>query len=208
MAAVKEQSGLTAKQEAFAQAYVELGSAAEAYRHVYAREGTKILSINRMAHKMVHHPPIAARIAELRKAALARHNVTIDRIVHELALIGFSNMLDYVTVQPDGTAYVDLSKLTRAQAAAIGELTVETYTEGRGDDAREVKRVRFKLSDKQGALEKLGRHLGMFPTQVQGKIEHDHKHDHEHRTVSDTARWLEDVLGAGPGRPPQESLPN
>jgi phage terminase small subunit len=35
--------------------------------------------------------------------------------------------------------------------------------DGRGEDAREVKRVKLKLSDKQAALEKLGKHLGMWP---------------------------------------------
>jgi hypothetical protein len=35
---------------------------------------------------------------------------------------------------------------------------VDTFVEGRGDEAREVKRVRFKLCDKLGALRELGRH--------------------------------------------------
>jgi len=41
-------------------------------------------------------------------------------------------------------------------------VTVKDYVEGRGEDAREVKRVRFKLADKRAALVDLGRHLGMF----------------------------------------------
>jgi phage terminase small subunit len=67
-----------------------------------------------------------------------------------------------VTTQEDGTAYVDLSNLTREQAAAISEIVTEEYVEGRGESARAVKRVKFKLADKQAALEKLGKVLGMF----------------------------------------------
>jgi phage terminase small subunit len=57
--------------------------------------------------------------------------------------------------------------LTRVQAAALQEVTVEDYVDGRGDDgrgdgARDVKRVKFRLGDKRAALVDLGRHLGMF----------------------------------------------
>ncbi len=53
--------------------------------------------------------------------------------------------------------------LTRA--AALQEVTVEDFTEGRGEDKRDVRRVKFKLYDKRAALVDLGRHLGMFPNQ-------------------------------------------
>lgn len=197
-------TSLTPKQETFCQAYLETSSATEAYRRAYDCGRMKEASVHRMAHEALKNPKIAARIEELRAATLARHEITVDRIVQELALIGFSNMLDYVTPQADGTVYIDLSKLTREQAAAIGEVTVEEYTEGRGKHARQVKRVKFKLSDKRAALVDLGRSLGMFPTHVTGK--HDHKHDHQHRAVSETARWLEGLLGAGEDRPPQKPV--
>ena len=50
----------------------------------------------------------------------------------------------------------------------------EDFVNGRGDDAREVRRVKFKLADKIAALEKLGRHLGMFVERHvhEGTIEH------------------------------------
>jgi hypothetical protein len=86
---------------------------------------------------------------------------------YELSKIGFSNMLDYVKVEgPD--AFVDLSTLTRDQAAAIQEVTVEDYKDGRGENARDVRRVKVKLSDKRAALVDIGKHLGMF------KELHDH----------------------------------
>ena len=82
-------------------------------------------------------------------------------IIQELALIGFANMQDYIAIQ-NGDAFVDLSKLTRRQAAAICEVTSEVYMEGKGDEAKAVKRTKFKLSDKRAALVDLGKHLGMF----------------------------------------------
>ena len=41
-------------------------------------------------------------------------------------------------------------------------MTVEDFLDHRGDEARSVRRVKFKLHDKQAALGSLGRHLGIF----------------------------------------------
>jgi hypothetical protein len=48
--------------------------------------------------------------------------------------------------------------LSRDQAAALAEITVETFMVGRGKVARDVRRVKFKLADKLGALNQLARH--------------------------------------------------
>ncbi len=93
-------------------------------------------------------------------------------MIRELAKIGFANMLDYITIGKDGDPYVDLSKLTREQAAAIGEVTVEDFTDGRGEDARDVRRVKFKLADKRGALVDLGRYFGLFTDKTVVDVNH------------------------------------
>ena len=46
--------------------------------------------------------------------------------------------------------------------SALSEVTVDDYIDGRGEGAREVKRIKIKLCDKKGALVDLGKHLGMF----------------------------------------------
>lgn len=120
------------------------------------------------------------RVKQMVKDALAerakRWNVTGDRIIRELARTGFSNMLDYMQVQPDGSAYVDLRKLAELRehdpdaaydlGAAIQEVTSETYLEGNGNNADDepiqVKKVKLRLHNKQAALELLGKHLGLF----------------------------------------------
>jgi phage terminase small subunit len=119
------------------------------------------------ASRLLADVRVGHRLRELQEKvterAIEKAAVTKEQVLAELVKIGFANMLDYVRVQEGtGDAYVDLSKMTREQAAAIGEVVVEEYTEGKGESARDVKRVKFKLLDKKGALVDIGRELGMF----------------------------------------------
>ncbi|MCH7333470.1 terminase small subunit [Acinetobacter modestus] len=111
--------------------------------------------------------PEVKKAIEIGEAEIAeRTKITQDMVIKELAKIGFSNMLDYINVTEGGDPVTDFSALTRDQAAAISEITVEEYTEGRGEDARNVKRTKFKLSEKRSALVDIGKHLGMFKEHV------------------------------------------
>jgi hypothetical protein len=65
---------------------------------------------------------------------------------------------------PQGDPYLDFSALTRDQTAALSEVTLEDFLDHRGEAARSVRRVKFKLHDKRAALVDLGRHLGLFDT--------------------------------------------
>jgi phage terminase small subunit len=96
----------------------------------------------------------------------SRLDLKADKIAEELQRIAFSNMLDYV--QPEeGQLRPDFSTLTRDQAAAIQEIRVDT-TGGTGDGERkQIVRTTFKLADKRGALELLGRHVGMFQDKLE-----------------------------------------
>lgn len=103
-------------------------------------------------------------IVQAQGRELARAEITPDRVIQEMARIGFANMGDFITVQSDGSAVLDLTVAQKRPdlMAAIQEITVDEYTEGRGDAARDVKRVRVKLHPKIPALEKLGEHLGIW----------------------------------------------
>ena len=78
----------------------------------------------------------------------------------EFALIGFANMMDYTSPDEDGHRVLDLDHVTRDQMAAVQEMTVDYYTEGKGKNALRVKRVKVKLHPKVAALEKLARMFG------------------------------------------------
>lgn len=119
------------------------------------------------ASKVAHRDDVRARVSEILGRAAAKAEVTVERVLRELALLGFANMQDYMRSSDSGDPYLDFSALTREQAAALVEVTVEDFRDGRGEDARAVKRVKFKLADKRAALVDIGRHLKMFTDKVE-----------------------------------------
>jgi len=184
----------------FARSYVETHNASESYRRAYSTENMLDSSVWVEACKTKALPNVAQRIAQLQREAAERNEITVDRVAQELAKIAFANMADFMTVTEDGLAYIDLKNITRDQAAAIAELTSETYDENdpeasEGKAKRRVKKTRLKLSDKQGGLEKLGRHLGMFKDglEISGKngkpIEVN-----DMNAKRDLARWIAHTL--------------
>lgn len=77
-------SKLTPKQEKFAQKYIELGNAAEAYRFAYDAENMKPVTIRRKAAEVLENGNVAAHVRALREMHQKRHEVTVDTITAEL----------------------------------------------------------------------------------------------------------------------------
>ena len=77
-------AGLTIKQEAFCQAYVELGDASEAYRKAYDADKMKPESVHRKAKEVKDNGKVTARIEQLQGEIKQRHNVTVDSLLAEL----------------------------------------------------------------------------------------------------------------------------
>lgn len=153
-----DKKGLNAKQQRFVAEYlIDLNATQAAIRAGYSEKTAK-----QIGSRLLSHVDVTAAIASGQAKIAEKHGVTVERVVSELALIGFSNMQDYIRINSEGYPYTDFSALTREQAAAIGEVTVEDFKDGSGKDARDVRRVKFKLSDKRAALVDLGKHLGMF----------------------------------------------
>ena len=158
---------LTAKQQMFCEIYVETGNATEAYRRAYdVGKSTKANTIEKQACELLKNWKVSRRIAELEslKAGITesvaeRMETSIERTLEELARIAYANIADYVRIDNDGLAYVDLSKTSRAKLGAIQELTVDEITGGRSKNAPLVVRTKLKLMDKKGALVELLNHL-------------------------------------------------
>ena len=163
---------LTEKQKAFVKEYlVDLNATQAAIRAGYSEKTAR-----QAGHRMLTNVDIQQAIQAAQKKREQKLEITQESVVQELAKIGFANMADYMKVGPWGDPTLNFSDLTRDQAAALSEVTVEDFTDGRGEDAREVRRVKFKLADKRAALVDIGRHLGMFASKVvvSGKVQLEH----------------------------------
>lgn len=105
---------------------------------------------------------VKAEIKKRQDAYAKRADVTAEWIIERLKYIADANIGDIIEIQDDGTAKYNLKLLTPEMAVALGEMSIDTYTEGRGPGARKVKRMKIKQLDKLRALEMLSRHVGLF----------------------------------------------
>lgn len=153
---------LTPRQAAFIQEYlVDLNATQAAIRAGYSERTARATGAENLTK-----PDIAAAIQAAQEARAERLQIDADTVLQEIAKLAYVNMRDFIRITPNGDAYIDLSDLTRDQAAALAEITVEDFLDGRSEDAREVRRVKIKLADKKGSLELLGKHLGLFTDRV------------------------------------------
>lgn len=142
---------MLAKHLKFCEEYVVDLNGTQAYiRAGYARKGARV-----GASVLLAKPNIRAKIAELQEIMRKDTGLTAEMVVRELMKLGFTNFRNYVD---PGNGIKDIHDLEEDQSAAIESLTT-TVTES---DFGTKTQVKIKLASKADALEKLGRHLGIF----------------------------------------------
>jgi len=166
---------LSPKHEAFVQAYVSRGmNGTKAYRAVYPSIKSDDVA-GAAAARLLGNVRVQARIAEIMRAGAERAEVTVEQVVRELKLIGFSDIRKVVSWRnelvtrtekgKDGepvmvlmprVTIVDADKISDEAAAAVAEVS-QTVNGA----------LRVKLHDKHAALVSIGKHLGMFVDRVQ-----------------------------------------
>jgi len=136
------------KYEAFCQEYMkDLNGSQAAIRAGYSEK-----TANVTASKMLIIPNIQERIKELQQERQQRTQITADMVIAELAKVAFHNVQDFVN---GGNSILELKHLESEKVASVS--AVKTTIKADGDIVSEI-----KFHDKIAALEKLGRHLGVF----------------------------------------------
>lgn len=72
------------KMEKFCLAYVETANAAESYRIAYNTENMATATIGREGYNTLQKPQVQARLEELRRKVMERHEITVDTLLAEL----------------------------------------------------------------------------------------------------------------------------
>lgn len=151
-------AGLSVKRELFCQEYMkDLNATAAAKRAGYSAK-----TANEQATYLLGIPAIQAYIKKLKKKMADRNEDLTQRVIDELAKIAFSNVQDFIE---NDNKVLDLSKVENHKAAAVSSIKkttkrFDTLDEETDDIIQET--VEFRLWDKGAALERLGRHLGIF----------------------------------------------
>lgn len=153
---------LTEKQQKFCEIYVETGNASEAYRQAYSANGMSPSAINVNAAKLLKNTKVALRVRELESVkaqatqkAAERLEITMSRVLEELARIAFANVRDFVRIDDDGLAYVDLTDVPREKFAGVMEINTSELKAGRDKNAPIILKTRLKLANKIAALTEL-----------------------------------------------------
>lgn len=156
-----QERALTPKQAAFVREYlIDLNGTQAAIRAGYSER-----TANEQAARLLANVSVSKAVAEAQAERADRLEITADRVLAELAKIGFADMRDVASwgetvVDEDGkpihgVKIVSSDRLTDSAAAAISEI------------AETPAGLRIKLHDKRAALVDMGKHLGMFTDKVE-----------------------------------------
>lgn len=120
------------------------------------RAGYSPRTASSRAHDLLKEPRVQALIQKGMNERAVRTEINSDIVIQEIAKLGFSNMQDFY----DKTGQlIPVHELPRHIAAAISEVT-EKVIGSIGE--QEVLERKYKLIDKKGSLELLGRNLKLF----------------------------------------------
>ena len=140
------------------------------------RAGYSVKGARSEGSRLLKLPHIQERIAVLRAELAARSSVDPEKIVRELALIGFADIGDVLRMSGDKLTF-DFQNMPPEFTKSIASIKVDTYTEGRGNRGEEVRSVDIKMIDKRGALVDLAKVFGMMREQVDHSITRSHESD-------------------------------
>lgn len=149
-----------AKHEAFAQALAKGQNACDAYVTAGYKESRSAAS------RLSTNVNIEARVAEIVERGADRAEIDVARVLKELVRLGTSDIRDAFT---ESGALKSPGAWSDEFAASVASIEVTSRNLGKDADGNtEVEHIhKIKVWDKNSALEKLAKHLGMFIDRIE-----------------------------------------
>lgn len=142
---------LTPKQKRFCAEYIiNLNATQAAIKAGYSQKTARSIG-----QRLLTNVDIERAIQKEMEKREERTEITQDRVLEELGILGFSNIKDYMEHEASDKKFImfkDINKIPDDKARAIEAIKVN-YEKGT---------IEFKLHSKAKALEMICRHLGMF----------------------------------------------
>jgi phage terminase small subunit len=159
---------LTDKQKMFVLEYlVDLNATQAAIRAGYSKKTARFIATENLSK-----PYLQEAIQEAQKELAKKSGISPERVLAELAKIGFADIKQYleyrtaksvvghdeVNGEPiiDYTQIIDVIDSSQVDGSVISEVSISK-------DGT----FKFKLHDKMAALDKIGKHLGMFTDKME-----------------------------------------
>ena len=137
---------MTPKMQKFVDEYlVDLNATQAAIRAGYSKKTASSIGVSNLKK-----PEIQAAIQKRQKSAAEKLEITRERVLKELASIGFAKATDFLTIQSGRVLIKDSNDVAADKLAALASVKEGMYG------------VEVKLADKARALEMLGKYLGLF----------------------------------------------
>lgn len=141
---------LTDKQKLFCKEYlVDLNATQAAIRAGYSADSASVIGSETLGK-----PYIQEEVQRLMEKRSKRTEITADRVLKELARIGFSDPRRVMKWNGETMIVEDSEQLSEDDAACVSEVCSTTTKDGGS--------IKLKMHDKIAALDKLGKHLKLF----------------------------------------------
>jgi phage terminase small subunit len=156
---------LTPKQKRFVEEYlIDLNATQAAIRADYSKKNA-----DKIGHELLGKTRVSEAIKDAMDKRSQRTEITQDRVLQELAKVGFADIKNFLSFNTalttvgydnrgerivDYTHVVQLKDSNEIDGAVISEVSLKDG------------QLKFKLHDKMKALQDIGRHLGMFTDKV------------------------------------------
>jgi phage terminase small subunit len=153
---------LTDKQKRFCEEYVvDLNATQAAIRAGYSEK-----TANEQGSQNLAKLSVQEYIKELQQQLSEKTGITAERVLQELADIGFHNIKDFIN---GGNSVLELKTIDKRKTAAVASIKTTIRGSVEGPETT----TEIKLHNKIAALELIGKHIGLFEkdnTQKKGDV--------------------------------------
>jgi phage terminase small subunit len=165
---------LTAKQRAFVREYlIDLNATQAAIRAGYSAK-----TAASQGERLLRNVEVQRAISAAMKIRADRTDITADRVIKELAKIGFADIRKAIKWQgtlvteednPDGGDTLVIKNVVTNNVMLISSDDIDDETAGAISEISQNSNggIKLKLHDKRAALVDLGKHLGIFTEKVE-----------------------------------------
>lgn len=154
----KNEHGLTAQQEKFAQGVVAGLSQSAAYREAYPKsQFWQAHTVHIQASALAAQHKVSVRIMALQKKAEEQSIISRTRILDEIGRVALSDIRNIT--RPDGSMKLP-HELDAATAASVASFEMDQYGT-----------IKYKFWDKNAALEKAAKHIGLYQADHQQRTD-------------------------------------